>query len=76
MSRGFRGLNGFRTLNPRNPRNPRLDLVCGRDPALIWPDISAAITGLTPGTVYNIQVRAVTKAGYTDWSDPVTRICT
>jgi len=36
----------------------------------------AAITGLTPGTAYNIQVRAVTKAGYTDWSDPVTRICT
>jgi hypothetical protein len=36
----------------------------------------ALITGLTPGTNYAIQVRAVTKAGYTDWSNPVTRICT
>jgi Fibronectin type III domain len=36
----------------------------------------ALITGLTPGANYAIQVRAVTKAGYTDWSDPVTRICT
>jgi Fibronectin type III domain len=35
----------------------------------------ALITGLTPGANYAIQVRAVTKAGYTDWSDPLTRIC-
>jgi len=35
----------------------------------------ALITGLTPGANYAIQVRAMTKAGYT-WSDPVTRICT
>jgi hypothetical protein len=36
----------------------------------------ALITGLAPGTNYVIQVRALTKAGYTDWSDPVARICT
>jgi hypothetical protein len=33
------------------------------------------ITGLTAGTNYVIQVRALLKAGYTDWSDPVSRIC-
>src|SRR5262249_10805465 len=27
----------------------------------------ALLTGLTPGTTYVIQVRAVLKAGYTDW---------
>jgi hypothetical protein len=36
----------------------------------------ATVTGLTPGLTYSIQVRAVTKAGYTDWSDPITRVCT
>lgn len=34
----------------------------------------ALVTGLTPGTAYAFQVRAVTKAGYTDWSESVTRI--
>ena len=34
------------------------------------------IQGLTPGTSYVFQVRAVTKSGSTDWSDPITRICT
>jgi hypothetical protein len=34
------------------------------------------VTGLTPGTAYAFQVRAVTNAGYTDWSESVTRICT
>jgi hypothetical protein len=36
----------------------------------------ALVTGLTPGTAYVFQVRAVTKSGYTDWSESVTRICT
>jgi len=36
----------------------------------------ASITGLTPGTTYAIQVRAITNAGYTDWSESITRICT
>ncbi len=36
----------------------------------------ALVTGLTPGTAYAFQVRAVTNAGYTDWSESVTRICT
>jgi hypothetical protein len=35
----------------------------------------ALLTGLTPGTNYAIQVRSVTHSGYSDWSDPVTRIC-
>jgi hypothetical protein len=37
---------------------------------------AALVTGLTPGTAYVFQVRAVTNAGYTDWSESVTRICT
>jgi hypothetical protein len=32
------------------------------------------ISGLTPGTAYVFQVRAVIKTGYTDWSDSVTRM--
>ena len=38
---------------------------------------AATITGLTPGTNYTIQVRSFADAsGFSDWSDPVTRICT
>jgi len=34
------------------------------------------ITGLTPGTTYAIQVRALGgSTGSGDWSDTVTRIC-
>jgi len=37
----------------------------------------ARFTGLTPGTTYNIQVRSFAdETGFTDWSDPITRICT
>ena len=36
----------------------------------------ASVTGLTPGTTYVFQVRAVINSRYTDWSEPVTRICT
>ena len=36
---------------------------------------SPAIEGLTPGTNYSFRVRAFGKSGFTDWSDPVTRIC-
>ena len=32
------------------------------------------ITGLTPGTTYVFQARALTKTGYSDWSESVTRI--
>jgi hypothetical protein len=32
-------------------------------------------TGLTPGTIYSFQVRAYGKLGYTEWTDPVTRMC-
>ena len=34
------------------------------------------ITGLTPGTSYTFEVRALGTLGYTDWSNPVTCICT
>jgi hypothetical protein len=34
------------------------------------------LTGLTPGTAYVFQVRAVTNAGYNDWSESITRIAT
>jgi hypothetical protein len=34
------------------------------------------ITGLTPATTYNFQARALTRAGYTDWSDSISFICT
>ena len=36
---------------------------------------SIVVNGLTPGTTYAFQVRALTKSGMTDWSDAVTRIC-
>jgi hypothetical protein len=32
------------------------------------------ISGLTPGTSYVFQVRALTKNGFTDWGDAITRI--
>jgi len=37
---------------------------------------SMTITGLTPGTTYAIQVRALGgSTGSGDWSETVTRIC-
>jgi hypothetical protein len=36
---------------------------------------SMPVDGLTPGTNYVFQVRAVNTAGLTDWSDPVAHIC-
>ena len=33
------------------------------------------INGLTPGTTYAFQVRAMGKLGYTDWSDSATAMC-
>jgi hypothetical protein len=35
-----------------------------------------ALTGLMPGVTYFFRARALLKEGYTDWSDPVTFICT
>jgi len=32
------------------------------------------LTGLTPGTAYVFQARALTKTGWTDWGDPLNRI--
>jgi hypothetical protein len=32
------------------------------------------ISGLTPGTIYAFQVRALGSLGYTDWSDSATRM--
>jgi hypothetical protein len=34
------------------------------------------VTGLKPGTTYAFQIRSLAKAGYSDWSDPVTFMCT
>jgi len=36
---------------------------------------AAPINGLTPGTMYAIQVRAYGQLGYTEWSDSATRMC-
>jgi|SRR5579884_2703477 len=33
------------------------------------------VAGLTPGTSYEFQVRALGRLGYSDWSEPVTFIC-
>jgi hypothetical protein len=38
----------------------------------IWPPL--LITGLTPATTYIFQARALTKTGYSDWGESVTRI--
>ena len=37
---------------------------------------AVSVTGLTPGTIYAFQVRALGKFGYTDWSDSATSMCT
>ena len=34
----------------------------------------ATVTGLTPGTTYVFQARAVTQAGYSNRGDPIARI--
>jgi hypothetical protein len=34
------------------------------------------INGLTPGTVYAVQVRALGTVGWTDWTDSATCMCT
>ena len=34
----------------------------------------AVLNNLTPGVTYTIQVRAFGMLGYTDWSDPVSRM--
>ena len=33
------------------------------------------VSGLTPATIYAFQVRALGRLGYTDWSEPVSRMC-
>ena len=37
---------------------------------------SMIISNLTPGTTYTFQVRALGRMGYTNWSDPVSRMAT
>ena len=52
------------------PGTPITQLVTKTRPAV-------TITGLTPGTAYAIQVRSFSDAaGFTDWSDPISRIVT
>jgi hypothetical protein len=38
--------------------------------------VPTTFIGLTPGTTYAFQARALLKDGYTDWSDSVTMMCT
>ena len=33
------------------------------------------LNNLTPGGTYTFQVRAYGKLGYSDWSEPVNRMC-
>ncbi|HEY2382932.1 MAG TPA: fibronectin type III domain-containing protein [Terriglobia bacterium] len=47
-----------------------------------WTEVTMTSTkkavefdGLTPGAIYAFQVRALGKAGFTDWSDSATRMC-
>ena len=49
----------------------------GSSAATVVPSAKAAvpIENLTPGTTYTFQVRAYGKLGFTDWSDPVSRMC-
>jgi len=54
-------------------------VVAGGGTPAVWTTVPltgtrVTIKGLTPGTAYIFQVRAVGKLGYTDWSDAVTRI--
>ena len=35
---------------------------------------ATVVTGLTPGTTYAFQARAVLQSGYTDWTDSVTKM--
>jgi hypothetical protein len=49
--------------------------------AVVERALSAArkiiLTSLTPGTVYNVQARAIGgSTGYSDWSDPSSHIVT
>jgi len=38
---------------------------------------ATSITGLTPGTTYTVLVRSFNdNSGFSDWSDPITRVCT
>ena len=44
--------------------------------ALVQVKAPITLEDLTPGTTYVFQARALTKDGYTDWSDPVQFMCT
>jgi hypothetical protein len=37
---------------------------------------TTTISDLTPGAIYTFQARALGRLGYSDWSDPVHRMCT
>jgi hypothetical protein len=41
----------------------------------IFTSSRITIANLDPGTTYRFQVRAIGSSGYTDWSNPVSRMC-
>ncbi len=41
----------------------------------VYTSSRITIADLVPGTTYVFQVRAIGSSGYTDWSNPVSRMC-
>ena len=61
----------------------RSGAIAGGGPPATWTtqlvtSVKTPVTlaGLTPGTIYAFQVRAMQKSGFTDWSDSATFMCT
>jgi hypothetical protein len=68
------------------PKARHYELESGTVPAgggpISWTTMLVATTkpptvfnSLTPGGTYTFRVRAYGKLGYSDWSDPVSRMC-
>src|SRR5439155_16457552 len=49
-------------------------LKAAKDELVANSKTAATISGLTPGTTYVIQARAVTKAGYTEYGQPILQM--
>jgi hypothetical protein len=79
MSSGFQPAPTARSVPQQLPPASiiRIDSGANSGPmrALAQP-LPPPVSGLTPGATYTFQVRALGSLGQTDWSDPVTRVCT